>query len=195
VSRAEHRDRIRSQIIQGAMAAFERDGFDGTKVEDIAASIGIAERTIYRHFPSKVDIVYEPLLPSIRAATEFLIATPDDLSPGDALRGSILSAVDLIERDRKTLARHLELASSSPSLIATGRALTDTATNDLRRELDRRCGPNRNSVATATWAELAFVLLFGARRIWLLHPDVPLRPLVVSALEAVDEFSVIIDHF
>jgi AcrR family transcriptional regulator len=175
VSRAEHRDRIRSQIIQGAMAAFERDGFDGTKVEDIAASIGIAERTIYRHFPSKVDIVYEPLLPSIRAATEFLIATPADIPLNDALRASILSAVDLIERDRLTLARHLELASSSPSLIATGRALTDTA--------------------TATWAELAFVLLFGARRIWLLHPDVPLRPLVVSALEAVDEFSVIIDHF
>ena len=41
-----------------ALELFHRQGFEETSVEDIAATVGVDPRTIFRYFPSKNDIVW-----------------------------------------------------------------------------------------------------------------------------------------
>src|SRR4051794_32187412 len=46
------------QIVQVAVRLFERHGFNGVTMEDIAAAASISRRTLFRHFPSKADLVW-----------------------------------------------------------------------------------------------------------------------------------------
>src|SRR4051794_2983245 len=45
--------RTRSALVSAARAVFERDGFVGARVTDIAAHAGVAHGTFYTYFDSK----------------------------------------------------------------------------------------------------------------------------------------------
>ena len=47
-----HEER-RKRIVRGAMAAFARTGFKGTRSRDLADAAGVSEALIFKHFPNK----------------------------------------------------------------------------------------------------------------------------------------------
>ncbi|HLO85406.1 MAG TPA: TetR/AcrR family transcriptional regulator [Nostocaceae cyanobacterium] len=49
----------RSRILQAAQRLFASQGFDGTTTRDLAQAAGVAEGTLFRHFPSKKAILVE----------------------------------------------------------------------------------------------------------------------------------------
>lgn len=49
----------RTRILQAAQKLFARKGFDGTTTKDLARKAGVAEGTIFRHFPNKKAILIE----------------------------------------------------------------------------------------------------------------------------------------
>lgn len=46
-----------ARIIEGARSLFFTAGYDGTRLEHLAAILGIAKKTIYNHFNSKEDLL------------------------------------------------------------------------------------------------------------------------------------------
>lgn len=91
--RERKKARTRDAIIDAALDLFERNGYDATTVEDIAAAAEVSPRTFFRYFESKLDLImarsgdkHEGLGPSIaaRPAEESLLeavrhAMRDDL--------------------------------------------------------------------------------------------------------------------
>ena len=49
----------REAVLRAAAAAFSLNGFTNTSMDDVANSLGISKPTLYQHFPSKHDILYE----------------------------------------------------------------------------------------------------------------------------------------
>ncbi|BAY26298.1 TetR family transcriptional regulator protein [Calothrix sp. NIES-2100] len=49
----------RTRILQAAQKLFASQGFDGTTTRDLAQSAGVAEGTLFRHFPNKKAILVE----------------------------------------------------------------------------------------------------------------------------------------
>lgn len=47
----------RQQILDSAAALFFRDGFRAVGIDTIVAESGVAKMTLYRHFPSKDDLI------------------------------------------------------------------------------------------------------------------------------------------
>lgn len=56
--RGHKRQATRRNILDAAFDLFDRDGFEATTVEMIAAEAGVSARTVYRHFASKDLIVF-----------------------------------------------------------------------------------------------------------------------------------------
>ncbi len=50
------RKETRKKILRDAMLSFARNGFDGTKIGDLAEYIGIETGTMYNYFKSKEDL-------------------------------------------------------------------------------------------------------------------------------------------
>lgn len=55
----EIREEMRSKILHDAMLYFARNGFAGTKISDLAKSMGIGQGTLYVYFKSKEDLFHE----------------------------------------------------------------------------------------------------------------------------------------
>jgi AcrR family transcriptional regulator len=52
-------DATRTRIIKAGQKLFARQGYDGTTTRDLAAAAGVAEGTVFRHFPNKKAILIE----------------------------------------------------------------------------------------------------------------------------------------
>lgn len=57
----EIREEMKNTILQKSLLYFARNGFAGTKISDLAKSIGIGQGTIYVYFESKEELFQEIL--------------------------------------------------------------------------------------------------------------------------------------
>lgn len=74
-----------AEIERAAFALFEERGFDATTLEDIAKSVGVGRRTLFRYFESKNDIPWGEFDKTLDDFYAILRATAPDLSLIDAL--------------------------------------------------------------------------------------------------------------
>ncbi len=64
VARGRRPSTTREAIARRALDLFERNGFDATTVDEIAAAVGISRRTFFRYYSSKRDVVWGNSTPS-----------------------------------------------------------------------------------------------------------------------------------
>src|SRR5439155_6969363 len=89
--RGRPRSAIADQAIRdAAVELFAERGFEGVSVEDVAGRAGVSRATIYRRYPSKVDLIVEAA--GCLATNE--IAFPDTGNLRDDLRGLAHSLIN-----------------------------------------------------------------------------------------------------
>lgn len=55
---AEHKGMVKDAIIEAAIPNFTKNGFDNTKMDDIAKTADVSKGTLYLYFPSKEELFY-----------------------------------------------------------------------------------------------------------------------------------------
>ena len=93
-------------------------GFDAMTVDEVAAKVGIAKASLYKHFPSKEDLAAAAMVRVMRRAQTFLEELPPEATPLEQLR---------------TVARwtmELKLAGEMPSLPSQNSSLRATLTGN-----------------------------------------------------------------
>ena len=86
-------------------------GFDAMTVDEVAAAVGIAKASLYKHFPSKEDLAAAAMVRVMRGAREFLDTIAPDLLPLEKLKAVV----------RWTL--RVQLAGEMPSLPSQNSSL------------------------------------------------------------------------
>jgi AcrR family transcriptional regulator len=61
-------------------------GFDAMTVDEVAADVGIAKASLYKHFPSKEDLAAAAMVTVMRRAQKFLDGLDDQAPPVEKLR-------------------------------------------------------------------------------------------------------------
>ncbi len=101
-------------IIRSVNLLLAEKGFEAMTVDEVAASVGIAKASLYKHFPSKEDLAAAAMAHLMGQAQVFLDTLPDDMSPLQRLRAVV----------RWTMA--LKLAGEMPSLPSQNSTLRAT---------------------------------------------------------------------
>ena len=81
---------VQDTIWNAAIDLFGEKGFDATTVDDIAAAAGVSQRTFFRYFASKSDLMGQGMVSygiAIRAAIQ---ASPKSARAFDVLRTAVL---------------------------------------------------------------------------------------------------------
>jgi AcrR family transcriptional regulator len=81
----------RDMIAETALHAFAERGYQGTKVEDVAAELAISKGSVFQHFGSKAGL----FLAAFRKAVEKLPAwldAPDEVRPRASGRSSSIGS-------------------------------------------------------------------------------------------------------
>ncbi|GII78116.1 TetR family transcriptional regulator [Sphaerisporangium rufum] len=100
-----------------AVRLFSERGFDTTTVNDVAAAAGVSAMTVYRHFPTKEDLVLADRTGAV--ITERIAATPAGQPLVRRVGGALVEAARAMTAgdDRFLLAR-LRLMIATPALRA-----------------------------------------------------------------------------
>ena len=137
--------RNRERILEVAKEVFSRDGA-AASLDDIARRSGIGNATLYRHFPTRDDLieaVYRSEVEKLAAAEQRFAAT---MPPLEALRAWMLLFIDHIPSKKLILPAMDAVAGGSTRLIEGSRSLIHTAfvtsvnraiaSGDLRADTD-----------------------------------------------------------
>ncbi|MFZ5826620.1 MAG: TetR/AcrR family transcriptional regulator [Bacillota bacterium] len=122
----------RDEMLEAAVALFSRKGYHGTTIREISDEVGIQSGSLYAHFSSKEDLLFEIVM---QAADQFMGSiTPIADGPGPAA-----------DRLKRAMAAHIAVVSSSPEaatvFLHEWRALTPerrAIVADRRAEYERQ---------------------------------------------------------
>jgi AcrR family transcriptional regulator len=171
----------RRRLQQAALELYRERGFDQTTTAEIAARAGVNERTFFRHFPDKREVLFDGQ-PALRAALMQAVAeAPEGLQPLEILLCAFRKAGRILEDNRPFSEPRLEVIAATPALrereLAKAASLTDAVAEALRQRdvADRLAG----LAAQTGWA--AF---HQAAQAWI---DDPSQSLDAHLLQAFDD--------
>jgi len=73
-------------IIQSVNRLLSEKGFDAMTVDEVAAEVGIAKASLYKHFTSKEELACAAMVTAMRRAQEVIQSTDASLAPIDKLK-------------------------------------------------------------------------------------------------------------
>ncbi|MDO8441341.1 MAG: TetR/AcrR family transcriptional regulator [Polaromonas sp.] len=101
-------------IVQTVNRLLAEKGFEAMTVDEVAAQVGIAKASLYKHFSSKEDLAAAAMVLVMRRAQEFIRSQPAEAPPLEKLRAVV----------RWTL--QVKLAGDMPSLPSQNSTLRAT---------------------------------------------------------------------
>jgi len=76
-------------IIDAVNRLLAEKGFEAMTVDEVAATVGIAKASLYKHFPSKEDLAATAMADLMAQAQAFLAAVPTEQPALDKLRATV----------------------------------------------------------------------------------------------------------
>ena len=113
---AGSRKDVRLRLQRAALELYAERGFDRATAADIAARAGVTERTYFRHFPDKREVLFDGEGVMQTALITAVASAPADLPPLPALMDAFLAAVPIFERDREAKQFRHRIISATPEL-------------------------------------------------------------------------------
>jgi len=104
------------EIVAAATAAFVDNGYDGTSMDEIAASAGVSKQTVYKHFTDKESLFSEIVLATTGRATGIVQLVTESLADTDDLA-----------RDLGRLARQFVTVLMDPQVLRLRRLVISSA--------------------------------------------------------------------
>ncbi|WP_227981459.1 TetR family transcriptional regulator [Nocardia spumae] len=130
-------EHARRRLQQAALELFRDQGFDRTTAAEIAARAGVTERTFFRHFPDKREVLFGAEAEVRAALVDAVAEAPERLGPLEVLLFAFRRAGHIIESNRAFAEPRFRVIAATPALrerdLAKHAALVDAVTEALRR--------------------------------------------------------------
>lgn len=158
-SGAEARERLRA----AALELYRERGYDATTAAQIADRAGVTERTFFRHFDDKREVLFDGEEALRTTLTDAVIAAPGDATPLDVLRRAFAAAVPLFVAGRAVATERAPIIAATPALLeraaaktaslvdALGSALTDRGLTEPTARMAAQVGMAAFERASSVW--------------------------------------------
>ncbi len=172
---------VRGRLQRTALALFRERGYEQITAAEIAARAGVTERTFFRHFPDKREVLFDGEA-ALRAILVDAVATaPPGLAPLPLVVRAFTAAVPLLIQNRPVAEQRAQVIAVTPALQERAYAKTAALTDALASALaDRDISPPTARLA----AQVGMAAFDRASRRWGGDPAVDLS---ASIAQAVDE--------
>jgi AcrR family transcriptional regulator len=160
-------ERTRQALQQAAMRRFVADGVHQTSVADIAADVGVTERTFYRHFPSKHAVIFADYDIGFEWFARALALRPH----GEPITASVRKAVDAFPFDFRMVREAATIRSRDldQGIITSHiRRLRDQLADEIGGFIHQRSRPTAEGAMIADIAAHSLATaVFAALEAWM----------------------------
>jgi AcrR family transcriptional regulator len=113
--RDRKKEQTRIAICGAALELFERQGFEGTTVDDIADAANVSPRTFFRYFDSKMDVILTHKGEDEESLRDLLMARPAHEGPLEAVHSVFQERLAAVKENPEMI-RQFRVLMSSPTL-------------------------------------------------------------------------------
>jgi AcrR family transcriptional regulator len=100
--------------MQAALELYRERGFDQTTVAEIAQRAGLTERTFFRHYADKREVLFSGEVDDL--VLNALADAPPSATPIDAVAAALEAAGGLLEKRRDSVRQRQAVIAANPSL-------------------------------------------------------------------------------
>jgi TetR/AcrR family transcriptional regulator, regulator of mycofactocin system len=144
--RDRKREETRRRLVEAGHRMIRERGYTETTTADIAEAAGVTERTFFRHFESKGEIVVANWRRRCDAFGEAVRAAPDSHPPLEVVRAAFFAFTqDFTPDDESSRANARTIWANHPLVLLLLDVVIELET-DLARELARRLGRSANDL-------------------------------------------------
>ncbi|WP_049760198.1 TetR/AcrR family transcriptional regulator [Anaeromyxobacter dehalogenans] len=106
----------RGRLERAAMELYRERGYDQTTVAEIAARAGLTERTFFRHFADKREVLFWGAAALRQRIVHGIAQAPAEAAPLDVVVGALESTAPLFEERRAVARQRQALIAAHPEL-------------------------------------------------------------------------------
>lgn len=115
----------RGRLQQAAVELFAAHGYATTTTEQIAAAAGVTQRTFFRHFRDKEEVLFAEGEELLEALLQGARSVPQDAAPVAVVRAALRSLAGRLQEGREEQRARAGVVASDPALV--GRDLAKQA--------------------------------------------------------------------
>ncbi|MDI5938274.1 TetR/AcrR family transcriptional regulator [Micromonospora sp. PTRAS2] len=169
--RERKRERTRQAIVDAAVDLFERHGYEGTTIADIAAAAEIGTRTFFSYFASKEELLF----PENDARVVAAIAAIASRKPGDRPADLLVRALRDANENSTELASptallRMRLIQTVPAVRGRGLQLQLDAQREIARHLQAAFPDELDAVQAGALVGAFIGAVTGALQVLLDEP-------------------------
>ena len=179
-------DEVRKRLQWAALELFREHGYEEITAADIAAKAGVTERTFFRHFPDKREVLFDGDSAFNDALTTAVRNAPKTLGPWDTLFFAFDSVKQMFVENRPFTEPRQQVIASSPALQERAMAKTRSLVAAVTSVLCERglAVPEAN---LAAWMGMA-VLSYGVAA-WFNDSSIDLGEHIIRAFQEARDLS------
>ena len=106
----------RGRLEEAALDLYTERGFDETTVAEIAERAGLTERTFFRYFADKREVLFGGQDALLQLFVDSIVDAPDSMSPIDAVGAALAAAGPIFEGRHKHARRRQAVIAANPRL-------------------------------------------------------------------------------
>ncbi|MFC7877563.1 TetR/AcrR family transcriptional regulator [Isoptericola sp. NPDC057391] len=126
----------RGRMTRAALDLYAEQGFEQTTTAQIAERAGVTERTYFRHFADKREVLFDGSHELEAAIAAAIAAAPGAADPFDVVGEAVATAVAVLDERREFAARRAAVIAATPRLqereLLKLAALRDAAAKAVR---------------------------------------------------------------
>jgi AcrR family transcriptional regulator len=179
-------EKVRRRLQQAALELYGERGYDQTTAAEIAAKAGVTERTFFRHFADKREVLFDGETLLSEVLTSAVRDAPVGFGPWDTLFRAFRSAEHLFVENRPLAEPRHRVIDSSPALQERALAKTRSLIAGLASALRERGVPDHVAMLAA---QMGMAALAHAVACWFDDGSSNLGDHLVQAFRKVRDLS------
>ncbi len=176
----------RGRLVQSALALYGERGFENTTVAEIAARAGLTERTFFRHFADKREVLFWGAANLQELLVSTVAGAPGSAAPLDAVAAALQAAGALLQERRDFSRQRQMIIAASAELRERELIKLATLASALADALRRR---GVSDPAASLTAEAGIAVFRVAVEQWI--DDASQRELSDLIRETLDELKAV----
>jgi AcrR family transcriptional regulator len=174
--------RARARLREAALELYRERGYDETTTAQIAERAGVTERTYFRHFADKREVLFDGEAELRSILVDAIATAPIGLAPLSVLVQALTAAVPLLIANRPIAEQRAEVIVVTPALQERAYAKTAALVDAIADALVQRGTTPSTARLTAKVAMAAFE---HANRRWAGDPTIDLGAAIAQAADEV----------
>ncbi|MFI9388742.1 TetR/AcrR family transcriptional regulator [Kutzneria sp. NPDC052558] len=175
---------VRRRLQEAALVLFRAHGYEAVTAAEIAAEAGVTERTFFRHFPDKREVLFAGQDGNRAALARAIAEAPESTAPLAVLVQAFRAMQPVLALNRPFAQPRAEIIASNPGLRERELAKFASFQQIAAESLAARGIPPRQAVLAAQVGMAAFGQVLQR---WMTDPDADFDALLTEALHNLRE--------